>query len=323
MAELVVVVEENGGKVNPFSLEALSLGKRLSDENGLQFSACIVGVDGEKCIDQLAEFSVTILYIIEGISKYSQDAYVSGLSNLIQNKKVEYILSGTTSHAREFIPKLAAKVNGSILTEIQSCKIVNDKVIVKRPMFTGKVIQEIELLKKPVILSLKPKAFEIKRIKGTSPKIEKINVTEDNLGAILKDILQSAKAKIDLLSANIIVSGGRGMGGPDNYTIIEELAELLGGAVGASRAAVDAGWRPQSDQVGQTGKIVSPTLYIACGISGAIQHIVGIQGSKYILAINKDSEAPIFKKADFGIVDDLFKVVPALIKELKELKKTS
>jgi len=320
MGKILVIVEEDNGKANLLSLEALSLGQKLSSSGGHQLAACVLGSSAEQCVDEISQFGATQIIIVEGLSQYSQDAFLSGISQAIDSFSADYILVGSTVYAREYIPKLAAKLGGSVTTEVKECEITDDKVLVKRPMFTGKVIQELELLKKPVVLSLKPRAFEIARVDKSSPEVIKLKATEEKLGAVLKDILDSAKGKIDLHTADIIVSGGRGMGGPEHYKLLEELSDLLGGTVGASRAAVDAGWRPHSDQVGQTGKIVSPTLYIACGISGAIQHIVGIQGSKYILAINKDPDAPIFKKADFGIVDDLFKVIPALIEEVKKIK---
>ncbi|GMT50246.1 MAG: electron transfer flavoprotein subunit alpha [bacterium] len=320
MGKILIICEEEGGFLDPFSQEAFSLGMELSRKYNLELLGCVIGSQSQTCLSELSGFGVTKVYFMTGLSNYSQNAYISALTKLIKDQHIDYILSGSTVHGREYLPQITANIEGVMATEIQSCKIEGDRVIVTRPVYTGKVIQELELLKKPVVLVLKPKAFQITRSDENLPEIETININDNHFGAVLKDILQKANARIDLLSADVIVSGGRGMGGSEPYAMLEELAEILGGTVGASRAAVDSGWRPHSDQVGQTGKIVSPTLYIACGISGAIQHIVGIQGSQYILAINKDPEAPIFKKADFGIVDDLFKVIPVLIKEIKKLK---
>ncbi len=319
MSNLLVILEEENGKLSSFSKEALSLGYQLSQKNNLTLNACVF-THKSSWTDECKSFNISKLFVIEGLSKYSQDGYIFGIKQVIDNLKPIIILSGSTDHSREYIPKLAVQIDGNISSEVMKVEFDNEKIFIQRPMFTGKVIQEVELINPPFVLLLKPKSFLISPFTQNEPEIAKISVDQIDTRALVKDILQSVSQKIDLLSANIIISGGRGMGGAENYKILEELAGHLGAAVGASRAAVDAGWRPHSDQVGQTGKIVSPTLYIACGISGAIQHIVGIQNSKYILAINKDPDAPIFKKADYGIVEDLFKVVPALIEEVKKLK---
>ena len=195
---------------------------------------------------------------------------------------------------------------------------------VKRPMFAGKVYAEVVFSdRKPQMASVRPNVLGLPEAdesrKAEVVKVD-VQVGPDDIGLEVVDFVEVGGGKIDLTEAEIIVSGGRGMKGAENFKILEELAEVLGGVVGASRAAVDAGWRPQSDQVGQSGKVVSPNLYIACGISGAIQHLAGMGTSKVIVAINKDPEAPIFKKADYGVVDDLFKVVPALTEEVRKLK---
>ena len=195
------------------------------------------------------------------------------------------------------------------------------KIQIKRPIYAGKAYITVTFSGEPAIISLRPKVFPPDEPDASkSAEVEKydITLTDDDFRSVVKEIIAEAGEKLDVSEADIIVSGGRGVKGSENFNILEELAGVLGAAVGASRSAVDEGWRPHSDQVGQTGKVVSPKLYIACGISGAIQHLAGMRTSKCIVAINKDPEAPIFSIADYGIVGDLFKVVPALTEEIKK-----
>ncbi|MEI7590765.1 MAG: electron transfer flavoprotein subunit alpha/FixB family protein, partial [Deltaproteobacteria bacterium] len=191
-------------------------------------------------------------------------------------------------------------------------------LLATRPMYAGKCFGEVVVSSTPQMASLRPNVFTIVE-SGKAGAVTKVDVALTAGKTKVLEVQKEAAGKIDVSEANTIVSGGRGVKGPEGFVILEELASVLGAAVGASRAAVDAGWRAQPDQVGQTGKVVSPNLYIACGISGAIQHLAGMSSSKYIVAINKDAEAPIFARADYGIVDDLFKVVPALTAECKKL----
>ena len=199
-------------------------------------------------------------------------------------------------------------------------KIADGKLIAIRPLYAGKCFGEIAISGSPQMASLRPNAFTVAENQKAG-EVVKFDPALDpaQLKTKVLEVQKDSSGVVDVSEANIIISGGRGMKGPENYGILEELAAVLKGAVGASRAAVDAGWRPLKDQVGQTGKTVSPNLYIACGISGAIQHLAGMSSSKFIVAINKDAEAPIFQKADYGIVDDLFKVVPEMTKECKKL----
>jgi electron transfer flavoprotein alpha subunit len=212
------------------------------------------------------------------------------------------------------------KLATGMATDCTDVKIADGKLLAIRPMYAGKCFGEVVVTGTPQMASLRPNVFTIVE-NAKAGAVVKFDPALDaaQLKTKVLEVQKEAAGKIDVSEANIIVSGGRGMKGPEGYAILEELAKLLSAAVGASRAAVDAGWRPQSDQVGQTGKVVSPNLYIACGISGAIQHLAGMSSSKYIVAINKDADAPIFQRADYGIVDDLFKVVPALTVEVKKL----
>ncbi len=205
-------------------------------------------------------------------------------------------------------------------TDCVEVTIDDGKLLAKRPMYAGKCYGEIVVSGSPQMASLRPNVFPAVENQKAGEVIQYAPALKaEKLKTRVLEVQKDTSGKVDLTEAEIIVSGGRGMKGPENYPIIEELAEVLGATVGASRASVDAGWRPQSDQVGQTGKIVSPNLYIACGISGAIQHLAGMSSSKYIVAINKDPDAPIFAKADYGIVDDLFKVVPEVTAAAKKL----
>ena len=232
--------------------------------------------------------------------------------------RLALLLLGATAQGKDLSAALVGKLATGMATDCTDVKIADGKLLAVRPMYAGKCFGEVVVSGTPQMASLRPNVFPIVE----NAKAGAVVKFDPGLGEAKTKVLEvqkEAAGKIDVAEANIIVSGGRGMKGPEGYGILEELAKLLGAAVGASRAAVDAGWRPQSDQVGQTGKVVSPNLYIACGISGAIQHLAGMSSSKYIVAINKDAEAPIFAKADYGVVDDLFKVVPALTGEVKKL----
>jgi electron transfer flavoprotein alpha subunit len=188
-----------------------------------------------------------------------------------------------------------------------------------RPVYSGKAFATLDGAGKPTVVTLRPNVFAAETVGGAA-EIEALQAVPGEIRAVVKEILAKESGELDVAEADVIVTGGRGIKGPENFALIHELAKLLGAAVGASRAVVDAGWIEHSHQVGQTGKVVSPSLYIACGVSGAIQHLAGMSSSKIIVAINKDAEAPIFKVADYGIVGDLFQVVPALIEEVRKLK---
>ncbi len=229
------------------------------------------------------------------------------------------ILLPATSAGKDLGPRLAIHLNTGLASECTHLEIQDDELVASRPAYAGKIVLKVRIIGSPKIATLRPNAFTAKELPSPkSPTIETFSFSKRESRMTVREFVAPEGKKLDLTEANVIVSGGRGMGGPDNYKILQELADVMGGVVGASRASVDAGWRPHSDQVGQTGRTVSPTLYIACGISGAIQHKVGMVNSKVIVAINKDPEAPIFGFADYGIVGDVFEVVPALTREMKK-----
>jgi electron transfer flavoprotein alpha subunit len=243
------------------------------------------------------------------------------LAKVIVDQKPEMVLTSHSMQGKDLAPRIAAKLGVAAMADCVSFELDGSTLVGKRPMYAGKCYAQWVALGSPQIASARPNVLEV----AENPKagsVEKIAFSADTSRSTYttKDLNLDTSGKVDLTEAEIIVSGGRGMGGAD-YSLLEEMAGVFGSraTVGASRAAVDAGWRPHSDQVGQTGKTVTPTLYIACGISGSIQHLAGMGSAKVIVAINKDPEAPIFTKADYGIIGDLFKVVPEFNKELKTL----
>ena len=250
----------------------------------------------------------------------STDAHAAAVAKIVKENDPSILLLGASSQGKDLSARLVGKFATGLATDCTDVKIADGKLIAIRPLYAGKCFGEIAISGSPQMASLRPNVFTVAENQKAG-EVVKFDPALDpaQLKTKVLEVQKDSSGVVDVSEANIIISGGRGMKGPENYGILEELAAVLKGAVGASRAAVDAGWRPLKDQVGQTGKTVSPNLYIACGISGAIQHLAGMSSSKFIVAINKDAEAPIFQKADYGIVDDLFKVVPEMTKECKKL----
>jgi electron transfer flavoprotein alpha subunit len=300
------------------TFEAVSQGKIIADSLGGSLTAVVLGSGVEQLAPELGKYGADRILVAdnEGLADYLTDSYTQVVGDIIAKEEPAVVIVGATSQGKDLSARLAARLNAPLAMDCIAIQTEGD-FTVTRPMYGGKILADVTLEGTPKIIAIRPNAMSIVEAEG-SANIEKLDVApgESALKVIEKKL---ETGKIELTEADIIVSGGRGMGGPD-YTIIEELAETLGAAVGASRSAVDEGWRPHSDQVGQTGKVVSPNLYVACGISGAIQHLAGMGTSKFIVAINKDEEAPIFSKADYGIVGDLFEVVPLLNEEIKKLK---
>lgn len=321
---ILAVIETREGLIKRAGLEALNEAKRIGAKLGATVFAALIGPAPENP-ESLGEWGATKVFIADSpkLANFSVMAYARALHKIVEKTSPQVILFSATTWGRDISSMLAGLLDAPLAEDCIELKVEGDKVLALRPVYAGKSRVWIEPEKSPFLISLRPKAFLMDDPEsGKTAEIEKlpVDISENDIRAVVKELLKTAAGKIDVAEADIIISGGRGMKGPENFPILEELADLFGGAVGASRAAVDAGWRPHPDQVGQTGKTVSPKLYIACGISGAIQHLAGMTTSKCIVAINKDADAPIFEVADYGIVGDLFEVVPALTVEIKKLK---
>jgi len=315
-----VVAEHADGKFRKMAYEVVSEGRRLADSLGKALTAIVVGSGIEDTASELGKYGADKILIADdpALKDYATDTYVDVLFDLVKENDPQVLLLSASMQGKDLAARLSARLNAGLAMECIDLRLEGSNLIATRPMYGGKVWAEVAIAGKPQMAAIRPNVMKVEEVQRAGV-VEKVSVNIRPARTRLLEKKLEATKKVDLTEADIIVSGGRGMGGPD-FSVLEELAELLGGAVGASRSAVDEGWRPQSDQVGQTGKVVSPSLYIACGISGAIQHIAGMGTSKCIVAINKDPEAPIFKKADYQIVEDLFKAVPAITAEIKKLK---
>lgn len=316
---ILAVVESRSGRVRGAGLETLSAALALKGDTG-QVAALLIGNGLNSLIDQLNGFSPDHLFLTEhpDLALYSPEGYREACLAVLGRFPADLVLISATAMGRDLAPVLAARLRAPLMPDAVEIKVEGEEIIVKRPVYGGRLFVTLATSQKPAVVSIRPKAFLIERREGNPPPPERLEVNLD--GVIRSRCLQmreEAAGKLDVTEADIVVSGGRGLKGPENFHLIEELAHTLGGAVGASRAVVDAGWRPHSEQVGQTGKVVSPTLYIAVGISGAVQHLAGMRSSKVIVAINKDPEAPIFKVADYGIVGDALEILPELNRVLK------
>lgn len=328
---VMVFIEQYKGKVADVSYELLSEGKKLSNELGTNLSGVLIGSSLDADLKRsVFRYGADRLYIAENdIFEHNfDDIFSKVLVQVIQKHKPDIFLAGATSFGRSLIPKVAAIIRTGLTADCTALSIDAEKRILlqTRPTFGGNILATIITRNaRPQMATVRPHVMEKKEIYSDEEfesKIEYMNFNTENFKSRYK-LLSTEKESgqnINLADYDIVVSGGRGMQSPENFALLKELAGLLGGVVGASRAAVDSDWISYPHQVGQTGKTVNPKIYIACGISGAIQHLAGMQTSDIIIAINKDPDAPIFKVANYGIVGDLFKVVPGLIKKIKNSK---
>ncbi len=320
MSKILVFCEHTNGEIKKSSLELI--GAAVS--SGAEVVAVAVGPQSKKAMESSGSYGVKTAHFSEndGLKDYNSEVYTNTLSNLVQSVSADVVLASGSSAARDLFPRVSARLNGAFASDCVELNLKGD-VWARKPLYAGKCTAKVSFqgAKLKVILMRANQMPVPTSAGGGAPALTEIKVEASNLKTIIKEVVRGASAKIDLAEASVIVSGGRGMKGPEHFKLLHDLAEVLGATVGASRAVVDAGWVPHSMQVGQTGKTVAPNLYVACGISGAIQHLAGMSSSKVVVAINKDPEAPIFKKATYGIVGDVFEVLPKLTEEFKKLLK--
>jgi electron transfer flavoprotein alpha subunit len=316
---VLVIAEQIEGVFRKVTFEALSEGRRIADQLGCELNALVLGDNIENISKELEQFGADRIIVAENsaLSEYLPDAYGNVIADVINKETPDVVILGASTQGKDIAGRLSARMNAPLAMDCVAIRYEDNTLMATRYMYGGKILADVVLDGEPKILAIRPNALAIASADGTG-SIEKfeVNIGETKVKFIEKHL---ETGKVELTEADSVVSGGRGMGGPD-FAVIEELAQELEGAVGASRSAVDEGWRSASDQVGQTGKVVSPNLYIACGISGAIQHLAGMSSSNIIVAINKDPEAPIFSKADYGIQGDLFEIIPLITEEVRKLK---
>lgn len=318
--KVIVFIEQRNNEIKKTSFEAISAGKLIAENTNSELEAIIIGGDISN-IDSIGNFgaSKVVHFKNADLSLYSSSAYRDIILDYAAETDADYFVFVNTSMGKDLAPRISAKLDAGIAVDCTALEFENGNVLAERPVYAGKANIKIQIKTNKKVFTVRSNSFAAEKSLDTSARIEVREISDPNLSAKVVEYKQN-EGKLDVAEANIIVSGGRGLKAPENFKLVEDLADELGAAVGASRAVVDAGWRPHSEQVGQTGKTVSPSLYIAVGISGAIQHLAGMRSSKYIVAINKDQDAPIFQVADYGIAGDLFEVMPVLIEEIKKIK---
>jgi electron transfer flavoprotein alpha subunit len=320
-----IIAEQRGGNLRKISFELASEGRRLADQSGQPFAAVVLGSQIGEEAKKLVPYGPETIYVADdaALAHYIPEAYTAILADLIKKHEPDIVLLGASAQGKELAAKLAARLETGLAQDCVSFRLENGLLIAKRPLFAGKVYADVACetarpqmaAARPNVLSLaEPDASRTAEIVTVA-----VGLKPDDQRTVLVEELADVSGKVDLTEATFIISGGRGMKAAENFQVLEELADVIGASVGASRSAVDAGWRSHTDQVGQTGKVVCPNMYIACGISGAIQHLAGMGSSKIIVAVNKDPDAPIFQKADYGVVGDLFEIVPVLKEEFKKI----
>lgn len=319
---VLVIAEQRDGVLKKVAFEMLGAGAGLAAALGGRVEAALLGSGLDGLTGTLAQHGATKIYVVDdnSLATYSSEGYAHTLAAFIGKIEPAIILVGATAMGKDLAPRLAARLGVGLASDCTALEIDGGRLLAIRPIFAGKALARVKLNGDPQMATVRPNVLAAPEPDPSAVvAVEPVAAAAGEVRAKVVDIVGAGEGEIDVAEADIIVSGGRGVGGPEGFAPIRDLAKTLGAAVGASRAAVDAGWIEHSHQVGQTGKTVTPNLYVACGVSGAIQHLAGMKTAKTIVAVNKDPEAPIFKLANYGIVGDLFELVPLLDKEFQAL----
>lgn len=322
---ILAFAEQREGRLRKTAFETLCAAHQTAVRLGTESGAVIVGCGIAGLVPEISRFGIREVFLLDRpeLANYAAESFAQDLSALVRREKPEAVIIGATSLGRDLAPRLAALLDTGLLQDCTALEVdAQRRIVGTRPVFAGKALERTTIQNSTcAIITTRPRAVPVCFAQETAPEVINLSPESVSCRARVVETVRQVMETIELTEADIVVSGGRAMRGPEGFSVLEELAKVLNGAVGASRAAVDAGWRDHQSQVGQTGKTVSPALYIACGISGAIQHLVGMIGSRCIVAVNKDKDANIFKVADFGLVGDLFELVPLLATEFKRVLK--
>lgn len=319
--KVLVLGEVKDGALRNVSYEAIAAAKTVSE--GGEVVGVLLGDSVSELANSLIHYGADKVVVVENsqLNNYSSDGYSQALLAVVENEDPEAIIFGHTSLGKDLSPKIASKLDSGLISDVIEVEVTGGNVVFTRPIYSGKAFEKKIVTDGIIFATVRPNNIApLEKDESRNGEISTLDVEIKDLRTIIKEVVRKATEGVDLSEAKVVVAGGRGVKSEDGFKPLQELANVLGGAVGASRGACDAGFCDYSLQIGQTGKVVTPDLYIACGISGAIQHLAGMSNSKVIVAINKDPEANIFKVADYGIVGDLFEVVPILTEELKKLK---
>ncbi len=324
MSDVLAYAELRGSQLRGVSREIVTGARRLADELGGDVNVVSAGPPGSGDeVASLAGFGADRIFTAENedFGVYHPDALVRAFQYLVEQEEYAAVLFPASARGKDLAPRVAARLGRGLATEITEIEVEDGEPVVTRPIYADKALARVGFDGSPALMSIRPNVFIPEESQGRGEH-EELEVDPDPVHTRVGPVETSEEGKLDVAEASQVVSGGRGMQGPENWDLLEDLVDALGPgtALGASRAVVDAGWRPHAEQVGQTGKVVSPNLYVAVGISGAIQHLAGMRTSNVIVAVNKDPEAPIFDVADYGIVGDLFDVVPELTEEIRKIR---
>ena len=324
MSAVLAVLEQRDGTLRKVSHEVVTAARRLADGLGGTVDALVLGAGPVAGSDQLGRFGAdrVIVHKHPEFRRYAPEGFARMVTAFVKSAGHAVVVFPASATGRDLAPRVAAQLGVPLASDVTDVAVEGAAVLATRPVYAGKALLKVKITARPAVLSLRPGVFTPVERPGAGAA-ESPSLGSAELGrVVVREVKAAAAGSLDVGDAPIVISGGRGLREPANFKLLDELAQAFGGkaAVGASRAVVDAGWRPHADQVGQTGKTVSPTLYIAVGISGAIQHLAGMRTAKVIVAINRDKDAPIFKVADYGIVGDLFEIIPKLTEEIKKLR---